>query len=623
MPDWSYHPLKKFVLDKVRPKTSREFIHKSMSTIASIPGGRGLIGFLGHMQPSSEIQKVVNDTTFSSPIGLSANIDPHLSGTNAFQELGFGFIEIGPIVMNEPTSQQEPKRDNHHILFSTHQEKVPLKLAIKKLTKSNIKIPIFANIGTQVTQNELSIIVQHLTPFVDAFIGTSEQFTSYIDKNRIVSERPFYVSCFADEMNPEEIESFNQEPPLAGIVINAPRRTEDGYWHEAANSNECLVETVKRLKNLYPELTVVTSGGVETPEEGDTLIHAGADLILLTDGYVNAGPGLPKRIHERLLYEEAQMVHNPNWYWSFLFGLAIFIGGLIALYFAFTSVMLPYDESFIGLSRGDLLQVNPFILSFMSHDRMALAGTMISGGIIYIQLARHGIKANLHWAKIAFHSAAIIGFIGIVLFIGYGYFDWLHGLFWLILLPIYYFSFKEGKGVKGSPTSCHGQNDKAWKYGLYGQLMFVILGFLIVIGGIVISTIGVSKVFVSTDLTFLCMSPQMLENISQNLIPVIAHDRAGFGSALISVGLLVLMISLWGFRQGEGWIWNTLAIGAMPAFITGIGTHIYIGYTPFIHLLPVYLLVLLYILGLIFSYPFLKGRTGRPGTEGQVPRPRK
>lgn len=96
------------------------------------------------------------------------------------------------------------------------------------------------------------------------------------------------------------------------------------------------------------------------------------------------------------------------------------------------------------------------------------------------------------------------------------------------------------------------------------------------------------------------------ESISNNLIPVIAHDRAGFGSALISVGLLVLMISLWGFRKGESWVWNTLATGALPAFIAGIGTHLFIGYTTFIHLLPVYFLVIVYLLGLVLSYPFLK-----------------
>ncbi len=608
MPDWSYHPLKKVLLDKIRPTKSREFIHKSMSTIASLPAGRKLIGFLGHMKPPQELQKEVYQTTFPSPIGLSGHIDPNLSGIYAFQELGFGFIEIGPIVLDEPKARIEPRMENSRILFSEHQEKVPLKQVIKKLTNLNIHIPIFAKIDAQVNRNEWDLIVQHLTPFVDAFIATSEQINSCLGNSVISWERPFYVSFSSDEMNKKEIEigKLIKHKCIVGIVVNAPRRAVDSYWHEASNANEYLANTVKQVKDQHSELIVITSGGVETPAEACALVRAGADLVLLTEGYVKAGPGLPKRIHERLLYEEVRPINKQTWNWSFLFGLSILLGGTIALYFAFTSIILPYDESFIGLTRADILQVNPLILAFMSHDRMALAGTMTSGGILYIQLARHGIKNNMHWAKVAFHSAAITGFIGIFLSIGYGYFDWLHALFWLILLPIYFLSFREGKKIIGAPFSSHGSNDKAWQYGLYGQLMFIIIGFLIVGGGIVISTIGISKVFVSTDLSFLCMTPQMLDRISNNLIPVIAHDRAGFGSALVSVGLLILMLSLWSFRKGERWIWNTLAIGALPAFIAGIGTHLYIGYTTFIHLLPVYFLVILYLLGLVLSYPFLK-----------------
>lgn len=611
MPDWSYHPLKKLLLDKIKPKASREFIHKSMSAIASIPGGRNLIGFLGHMKPSKKLQKNINHTKFPSPIGLSSQIDPNLSGIKAFQELGFGFLEIGPIVLDEPSQQIEPRRDNNHILFSNHQEKVPLKLAIKKLHSMNLNIPIFAKIDAEVNRTEWNIIVQHLTPFVDAFIGTYEHFDSYLQKSELPVARTFYISLSAVEMNKKGlvIEKLIQQTDVRGIVVNAPHQTEGSYWYEDVNANNCLTKVVKQIKDLHPELIVITSGGVATPEEANSLVHAGADLLMLTDGYVKAGPGLPKRIHERLLFEEVRPIHNQQWHWSLLFGLSILFGGIIALYFAFTSIILPYDESFIGLTRADLLQVNPLILSFMSHDRMALAGTMISGGIVYIQLARHGIKYGLHWTKIAFHSAAIVGFLGIFLFIGFGYFDWLHALFWLVLLPIYYFSFKEGIRVTGSPYSNHEKNDRTWKLALYGQLMFIILGFSIIVGGIVISTIGVSNVFVSTDLSFLCMSPEMLDSVSHNLIPVIAHDRAGFGSALVSVGMLVLMLSLWGFRKGERWIWNTLALGALPAFIAGIGTHLYIGYTTFIHLLPVYFLVILYLLGLGLSYPFLKKKS--------------
>jgi dihydroorotate dehydrogenase len=100
------------------------------------------------------------------------------------------------------------------------------------------------------------------------------------------------------------------------------------------------------------------------------------------------------------------------------------------------------------------------------------------------------------------------------------------------------------------------------------------------------------------------MSPEQLKEINDRLIPVIAHDRAGLGSALISVGLLVLMLALWGFQQGEKWVWYTFLIGGIPAFSAGIVTHYVIGYTTFVHLLPVYIGLLLYVGGLILSKDF-------------------
>ncbi len=605
MPDWSYHPLKKLILNKMSPKTSRECIHVSMNTIASVPGGRNLIDFLGHMKPPPEFQKTIHHTSFLSPIGLSGMIDPNLSGMKAFQELSFGFLEIGPIVLDEPLIQGEPIRKNSRILFPENHEKVSLKRAINKLTITKLRIPVFARIDAGVKGHEWDLILQHLTPFVDAFIATEEQIRTHLKQGKLNS-RTFYTSFSADVSEKIDIETLKRNPSFGGIVLHAPHHIEEGYWHDAMHANERLTKVVQQMKDTHPDITVITSGGVETPEEAHSLFQAGADLLMLTDGYIKAGPGLPKRIYERLLCNESKPNINQGWFWSLLFGLSILAGGMIALYFAFTSIILPYDESFIGLTKAELSLINPLILSFMSHDRMALAGTMISGGILYIQLARHGIKYSLHWAKVAFHSAAITGFLGIFLFIGFGYFDWLHGLYWLILLPIYYFSFKEGKRVTGSPCSHHGTNDRRWQLGLYGQLLFIILGFSNITGGIIISTIGVSNVFVSTDVSYLCMTPEMLDSISTNLIPVIAHDRAGFGSSLVSVGLLVLMLSLWGFRKGERWVWNTLAIGALPAFIAGLGTHMYIGYTAFIHLLPLYFLCVLYVSGLILSYPYLK-----------------
>ena len=597
MPDWSYHPLNQTVLSKLEAKKSRDFIHRSMCTIAKIPGGKYAIEFLGHNETSPLLQQTIHNTHFKSPIGLSSSIDPTLTGMPAFQELGFGFLEIGPIVLREPETQFPPVWLANQIAFSTSPEKVPLKRALRQLIKTSFHVPVFARIDDSLNTQDLHRCIEQLVPFVDGLFLYSKQLNQLADDVGV----PIYQIISAEFVT--DVSAISNR--AHGVIIDAPSITVADCIIEQENSLLRLQQGVQLLKQSNPQIPVITNGGVYTPQDAIVLVEADVQLIMLKEGYVKAGPGLPKRIHERLLNEFMPTPQLQPWHWSFLFGLSIFIGGIIALIFALNTVILPYDEKFIGLTREQLIVVNPYILAFMAHDRMSLAGTMISASLLYMALAYFGLRRGLHWAKITFHSAAISGFLGILLFIGYGYFDWLHGLFWLLLLPIYILSLRESKIMKASPQSWHEINDRVWMRAQYGQLLFVILGFALVIGGIVISIIGITKVFVTTDISFLCMDPAMLQTISDRLIPVIAHDRAGFGSALISTGILVLCLSLWGFRAGEKWLWYTLLIGALPAFLAGIGTHFAIGYTSFIHLLPLYFLCIIYLIGLMLSYSYL------------------
>ena len=602
MPDWSYHPLKKIVLSKIEAKKSRQFIHHSMRMVASLPGGKHVIEFLGHNKTNPLLQKNINNIHFNSPIGLSGSIDPQLTGMTAFQQLGFGYLEIGPIVFREPKNQIPPIWQQNHISFSTTGEKVTLKNAFQFFMTNNIKVPLFARLDESLGIFELRRCIEQLSPFVDGFFLYTKQLNQL--DNKTEKQLPIYQIISADCVN----NSVQFAETISGIVIEVPYSTMEDRFIEHTDGLRMLQKAVQFTKSKHPSLPIITCGGIESPSDALILHEVGADLMMLTEGYVKTGPGLPKRIHEKLLDDNAPKTQPPHWYWSFLFGFAIFIGGLIALYFALTTVILQYDEKFIGLSSEQLNLINPQILAFMAHDRMSLAGTMISAGILYMSLAYFGLRRRLHWAKVAFHSAAISGFLGIFLFIGYGYFDWLHGLFWLILIPIYVQSWRESKQHTSSPQSWHDTNDPKWMRGIYGQLSFVILGFSLLLGGLVISIIGITKVFVTTDISFLCMDIKMLRSISDMLIPVIAHDRAGFGSALISTGLLVLCLSLWGFRAGERWLYFSFAFGALPAFFAGIGTHFAIGYTSFVHLIPLYFLFIIYLLGLVLSYPYLMQR---------------
>ncbi|MGG3891963.1 dihydroorotate dehydrogenase [Metabacillus fastidiosus] len=597
MPDWSYHTIFKPILHKLSPSFSREFIHRRMSILASTSIGETLIEFLGHMTPSKKLEKQLFGVPFTSPVGLSGKIDPTLSGLKAFQNLGFGFIEIGPVSIHDSAKKEELYIDQKYEQIRGFTGSSIKLSAVKKQLQSlkKKKVPFF--IRVEGNFQEVTHICEELLPFSDGFIMNSNIFDSVNHWNDFQEKLRTPVIIALSAENITDISSISKYNP-SGILL------------EDCHSPHIMEDALTSIrKSVSYDLPIIVSGKIKEPVDAVTLLENGASLVMLGFDYVFAGPGLPKRINEAYnnrFPKESAVVKGWLLYW--LFGLAITLAGFIALLFSMTTIILPYDESFLRIVRNDILNFNPAILYFMAHDRMTLSGTMISGGIIYMQLARHGIRNGFHWARRAFNIASIIGFLGILLFIGYGYFDWLHGAFWIILLPLFIFGYRKSRNAKSAPSSTNLSNTQFWKLSLIGQLSFVILGFALAVGGIVISTVGISSVFVPTDLSYLCLTPEALNEFNERLIPVIAHDRAGFGSALLSVGLLVLMLALWGIREGESWVWWTFTIGAIPAFSAGIITHFIINYTDFLHLLPAYIAVVLYITGVICTGPFLLKR---------------
>ncbi|MGG1675271.1 dihydroorotate dehydrogenase [Neobacillus sp. NRS-1170] len=576
--------------------------------IVSLPGGSNFIEFLGHMAPSALLQKNILGLTFSSPVGLSGKIDPLLTGSAAFSNLGFGFIEIGPIsrLPNDAGKFALFSKQRDEILFPIQLESLGMESTIRRLNElMPLNKPIFIRISSEFSVEELHSLLPSLSPYGNAIvlekIFDNEELLVF---KKLIANKPILLSVQSNQL----FEKISEYTRIDGIILEERVGNELRF----PDKQKELFQSLKFLKsNGFNKIPIILSGGVLEPEDALELYAEGADLIMLSSGYVLSGPGLPKRINEALVDQmDREQEEVTGWIWYWLFGLFITIGGVVALLFSMTSVILHYDEAFLGFSRAELMAINPNIIYFMAHDRMTLAGTMVSGGILYMQLARHGVKYGIHWARKAINIGAVVGFLGILLFIGFGYFDWLHGLFWVILFPFFINGVRKTKKAIYTPISKNRTNHPAWKKSLWGQLCFVVLGFAFIIGGLLISMIGATNVFVSTDLGFICMTPDQMNDLNSRLIPLIAHDRAGFGSALLSVGLLVLMIALWGFHQGEKWVWNSLLIGGVPAFCAGIFTHFVIGYTIFIHLLPAYFALFLFVMGLILSRRFFY-ETGR------------
>ncbi|KYG58699.1 dihydroorotate dehydrogenase [Planococcus maritimus] len=606
MPDWTYHTMFEPALSKLPAKTGREFIHNGMHRIASIPGGSKLIEYLGHTAPAKQLETKIFGLTIANPVGLSGKIDPLLSGTKAFGHLGMGFIEVGPVSW-DPVEMGTPRfTDSKDAMVYPYRLESPgIKRTIEKLSKlESFDKPIFIRIGRNDTFEQTLSLLKTLSAFGQAFI-VEELYgiKQWKTLKEAVNGKPILFAGSAGGIDSPAFVA-SQEAYIDGIVLDEQGvDTGQGMEYPLDQSGQ-LIEKLTSIRR-HSKVPILVSGGIAEPKDALDLYEAGADLVMLTGGYVRTGPGLPKRINEGLLNQRtASPPVYDGWMWHWLFGLFMFLGGAAAMLVSMTIVLMPYDEAFLNLSREELMAINPNIYYFMQHDRMTVAGTMVSGGILYMQLTRYGVRHGLEWAKRAIHIAGVLGFLGILLFIGFGYFDWLHGILWLVLLPFFWKGYLVSKDYSEHSSSRNRKNHPAWKRSLLGQLAFVVLGSALAAAGFIISAIGVSGVFVQTDIAYICMNPEQISAINERLIPVIAHDRAGLGSALISVGLLVLMLALWGFQEGQRWVLYTFLLGGSPAFGAAILIHYVIGYTNFIHILPAYVALVLFVSGLWLSKKF-------------------
>jgi dihydroorotate dehydrogenase len=292
-----------------------------------------------------------------------------------------------------------------------------------------------------------------------------------------------------------------------------------------------------------------------------------------------------------------------DWVWIALLGIGMVIGGCLAWAVAATRVVLPYDEAFVGLSRAELLAVNGRLLAFLAHDRVTLAGTMIAIGAIYAGLAFVPMRRGERWARRVMIASGAFGFASFFLFLGFGYFDPLHALVTVLLLPFFLlglFGPRTPAATASAPIRAPRQPGWPW-----GQFLFDAVGAGLLLGGVSLAIIGVTFVFVPEDLVFMGTSRAALEAANPRLVPLTAHDRAGLGGALISNGLGVLLAALWGYRPGERWLWWTLFASGVPGFVAALGTHLAVGYVDPWHLAPALAGALLYLAALVMSAPVL------------------
>jgi dihydroorotate dehydrogenase len=645
MPDWSYQTIFRPLLFRLPATAARDLCLGVMGSLARLPLGSRIIDFFGHMRPDERLCKSYLGVTFPSTVGLGTGIDTEAVALAALARFGVGFIEVGPITVEPlPATQSiELRADQQAIWYPDTPANPGLKALIQRLSRiAPLQVPVIARLGArpgagcrEITE-DCRQMVERLTPYINLFNlmtadraieeawGRDDWKIHIQDTLRAVQETSpsrailLGVPLKHDTAKTDELIETAIEQGIEGVVIDGAVQARPSGVLTGLPAHESALGQVGRLRGRWGDrLFIIAAGGVHEPEQALQLLRAGADLLQVDSGLVYSGPGLPKRINDVMLFadsapetpisqtDSATPASSMSWFWTNLLGVSMLIGGILALVIAATRVVLPYDEAFVGMTRREFLLINDRLLSFMAHDRVTLAGTMITVGVLYMRLSLFGIRQGLHWARVTVLSSAFAGFLSFFLFLGFGYFDSFHAFVTAILFQFLLLGLQSRMPPPPVPTLPNLRNNWRWRLSQWGQLLFVIHGIVLIGVGVVIALVGSTTVFVPEDLEFMQTTASALTAANPRLVPLVAHDRASLGGMLIACGLGILLPALWGYRQGERWLWWTLLAAGIPSYASAIGVHLVVGYTNLWHLAPAFAGLGIFFAALALSYPYL------------------
>jgi MFS family permease len=287
-------------------------------------------------------------------------------------------------------------------------------------------------------------------------------------------------------------------------------------------------------------------------------------------------------------------------------GLCLVLAGAFALFLSATGHFLPHDVQFLGITAEQLCAIDQCrIVHFMFHDRVSFGGALVATGSLYMWLAEFPLRRGKAWAWWLFVVTGIFGFGSFLAYLSYGYLDTWHGVATLLLLPFFFIGLVRSYIDLPKPAPIRTLLRPSMplsvrsSFGI-GRACLLATALGMVLGGMTIMVVGMTRVFVSQDLTFMGIAEADLHAINPRLVPLIAHDRAGFGGGIASCGITVFFC-VWCGKPSKS-LWQVLCLAGLVGFSTAIGIHPIVGYLSFSHLAPAIAGAIAFMVGLLLCF---------------------
>ncbi len=230
--------------------------------IGKIPFGREINRWLHDNRPEG-LQREVFGLNFYNPLGLGAGLDIHGELYNDLNNLGFSFVEIGPM------DADGVRRAINHLQTDPQDDILALCISGDYLTSFTLAYD-----------------------FCDFFV---------ID----LTEDPS-----TEELNPL-LESRLTEQEYKPLVIKLPDYLNDGELDTIADF--CLMNSIDGVElrsnaqvshvheHTSGRLPIIANCHIDTPEQAAEALRCGASLVELRTGLLREGPGIVRKTLKHLL----------------------------------------------------------------------------------------------------------------------------------------------------------------------------------------------------------------------------------------------------------------------------------------------------------------------------------
>ena len=315
----------------------------------SLPFGKWIFKQL-HVPNNPKLERKIMGLTFPNPVGLAAGFDKDGKYINDLAYLGFGFIEIGTVTPKPQDGNPKPRLFrlpdydaliNRMGFNNEGVDKLVERLKAYRKTHNNTEgVIIGGNIGkNKITPNEeafrdYEICFEALFDHVDYFVvnvssPNTPDLRALQDKeplNQLLAHvqnlnqqkakpKPLLLKIAPDlnESQLDDILEIVENNKLDGIIAtnttisrelvnNDPLSIEmGGLSGHPVKSRSTEVIRYLRKNTKKNGLVIIGVGGIQTGEDAQEKLAAGADLVQVYTGLVYEGPRMVKKINHVLL----------------------------------------------------------------------------------------------------------------------------------------------------------------------------------------------------------------------------------------------------------------------------------------------------------------------------------